>query len=188
MTKGKRIAASTMALVFALLAAVVWLWALGQTINIMTLGGLALAVGVLVDEATVARPDLKAAAQAVDKAQTDHRLAIANGSTDPTFGMDIARNPPITAYFGFSVNIPLRIFDRNQGEKARTEIDIRRAERVTVQARGLDGQLIVFECTGLLARAAQHEVDHLNGILFIDRVDPKKRQRLLAAYEEKVGA
>jgi multidrug efflux pump subunit AcrB len=39
---------------FALLAAVVWLWASGQTINIMTLGGLALAVGVLVDEATVA--------------------------------------------------------------------------------------------------------------------------------------
>jgi multidrug efflux pump subunit AcrB len=39
---------------FALLAAVVWLWVSGQTINIMTLGGLALAVGVLVDEATVA--------------------------------------------------------------------------------------------------------------------------------------
>ena len=38
---------------FALLAAVVWLWAFGQTINLMTLGGLALAVGVLVDEATV---------------------------------------------------------------------------------------------------------------------------------------
>ena len=38
---------------FALLVAVVWLWAAGQTINIMTLGGLALAVGVLVDEATV---------------------------------------------------------------------------------------------------------------------------------------
>src|SRR4030081_2300435 len=38
---------------FALLSAVIWLWASGQTINIMTLGGLALAVGVLVDEATV---------------------------------------------------------------------------------------------------------------------------------------
>jgi multidrug efflux pump subunit AcrB len=37
----------------ALLSAVIWLWASGQTINIMTLGGLALAVGVLVDEATV---------------------------------------------------------------------------------------------------------------------------------------
>jgi cobalt-zinc-cadmium efflux system outer membrane protein len=77
-----------------------------------------------------ARPDLKAAIQAVDKAQTDHRLAVANGSTDPTFGMDLARNPPIPAYVGFSVNIPLRIFDRNQGEKARTEVDIHRNERL----------------------------------------------------------
>ena len=77
-----------------------------------------------------ARPDLKAAVQAVDKAQTDHRLAIANGSTDPTFGVDFARNPPIPVYMGFSINIPLRIFDRNQGEKARTEIDITHAQRV----------------------------------------------------------
>ena len=76
-----------------------------------------------------ARPDLKAALEALDKAQTDHRLAEANGSTDPTFGLDIARNPPIPIYFGVSVNIPLRIFDRNQGEKARTEIDIHHAER-----------------------------------------------------------
>lgn len=77
-----------------------------------------------------ARPDLKAAVQAVDKAQTDHKLAIANGSTDPTFGVDFARNPPIPVYMGFSVNIPLRIFDRNQGEKARTQIDIAHAQRV----------------------------------------------------------
>ena len=42
-----------MSIPFALLASVVWLWATGETINIMTLGGLALAVGVLVDEATV---------------------------------------------------------------------------------------------------------------------------------------
>jgi cobalt-zinc-cadmium efflux system outer membrane protein len=76
------------------------------------------------------RPDLKAAIQAVDKAQTDHRLAVANGSTDPTFGMDLGRNPPIAAYVGFSVNVPLRIFDRNQGEKERTQIDIRRNERL----------------------------------------------------------
>src|SRR5258708_13411203 len=38
---------------FSILSAVVWLWVFGETINIMTLGGLALAVGVLVDEATV---------------------------------------------------------------------------------------------------------------------------------------
>ena len=44
--------------------------------------------------------------------------------------MDLARNPPIPLYFGVSVNIPLRIFDRNQGEKARTQIDIAHAERL----------------------------------------------------------
>ncbi len=80
--------------------------------------------------AQAARPDLKAAVQAIEKARTDHQLAVANGSTDPTFGMDFARNPPIPVYMGFSVNIPLRIFDRNQGEKARTQIDIAHAERL----------------------------------------------------------
>ena len=80
--------------------------------------------------ATETRPDLKAAVQAVDKAKTDHTLAVANGSTDPTFGMDLARNPPIPLYVGFSVTIPLRIFDKNQGEKLRTELDIGRNEKL----------------------------------------------------------
>jgi outer membrane protein, heavy metal efflux system len=76
------------------------------------------------------RPDLKAAVQAVDKAQTDYKLAVANGSTDPTFGVDFARNPPIPVYMGFNVTIPLRIFDRNQGEKARTRLDITKNEKL----------------------------------------------------------
>jgi cobalt-zinc-cadmium efflux system outer membrane protein len=76
------------------------------------------------------RPDLKAAVQSVELAKTNHQLAIADGSTDPTFSLDFARNPPIPVYFGVSVSIPLRIFDRNQGEKARTEIDIGRNERL----------------------------------------------------------
>ena len=76
------------------------------------------------------RPDLKAAVQSVEKAQTDYKLAVANGSTDPTFGVDFGRNPPIPVYMGVSVNIPLRIFDRNQGEKARTQVDITRTERL----------------------------------------------------------
>ena len=76
------------------------------------------------------RPDLKAAMEAVDKAQTDHKLAMANGSTDPTFGFDFGRNPPIDAYFRVSVNIPRRIFDKNQGEKLRTQRDIDRNQRL----------------------------------------------------------
>jgi cobalt-zinc-cadmium efflux system outer membrane protein len=76
------------------------------------------------------RPDLRAAAQAIDKAKIDYRLAVANGSTDPTFGMDFARNPPIPVYVGLNVSIPLRIFDRNQGEKARTNLEITRDQRL----------------------------------------------------------
>ena len=83
------------------------------------------------------RPDLKAAMQAVDKAQTDHRLAVANGSTDPTLSVDAGRNPPIDQYVGFNVTIPLRIFDRNQGEKLRTKLDITRNERLRDAAQAL---------------------------------------------------
>ncbi len=76
------------------------------------------------------RPDLKAAVEAIEKAKTDHRLAEANGSTDPTFGVDFARNPPIPVYLGVNVSIPLRIFDRNQGEKVKTQLDITHNERL----------------------------------------------------------
>jgi cobalt-zinc-cadmium efflux system outer membrane protein len=82
------------------------------------------------DVALATRPDLKAALQSVDLAKVNHQLAVANGSTDPTFSVDFARNPPIPVYMGFSVSIPLRIFDRNQGEKARTQLDIGRNERL----------------------------------------------------------
>jgi outer membrane protein, heavy metal efflux system len=81
------------------------------------------------------RPDLRAALQSVDKAKTEYRLARANGSTDPTLGFDVGRNPPIDAYVGFNVSIPLRIFDRNQGEKRRTQLDIERNDRLTAAAR-----------------------------------------------------
>jgi len=81
------------------------------------------------EQALASRPDLKSATLAVRKAETDHKLAVANGSTDPTFGVDVGRNPPIPAYLGVSVSVPVRIFDRNQGEKARTQIDILHAQR-----------------------------------------------------------
>jgi len=81
------------------------------------------------------RPDLKAAVQAVDKAQTDHKLAVANGSTDPTWSAWYTHNSSNNNPFGIntlgvSVSIPLRIFDRNQGEKLRTELDIKRNQRL----------------------------------------------------------
>jgi cobalt-zinc-cadmium efflux system outer membrane protein len=75
------------------------------------------------------RPDLKASYQSVQQAFTNHRLAIANGSTDPTFTIDSGSNPPLGPYVGFGVSVPVRIFDRNQGEKARTLIDISKNQR-----------------------------------------------------------
>jgi outer membrane protein, heavy metal efflux system len=81
------------------------------------------------------RPDLRAALQSVEKAKTDHRLAVAMGSTDPTLGADVGRNPPIDQYFGVSVSIPLRIFDRNQGEKLRTQLDIERNQKLMEATR-----------------------------------------------------
>ncbi|NYF80977.1 TolC family protein [Granulicella arctica] len=82
------------------------------------------------------RPDLQAAMQTIEKARIDHRLAVVNGSTDPTFGVDAAHQPnPLNSYIGVSVNIPLRIFDRNQGEKQRTLLDIDLQQRQADAAR-----------------------------------------------------
>ena len=86
------------------------------------------------------RPDLSAAIQGIEQAKTNHKLAIANGSTDPTFGAWYTYNPSFYNPYaqqtlGLSVNIPLRIFDRNQGEKKRTLIDIDRSQQFTEQTR-----------------------------------------------------
>jgi cobalt-zinc-cadmium efflux system outer membrane protein len=86
------------------------------------------------------RPDLRAALEAVQQAQTNHKLAQANGSTDPTFSGWYTWNPSFNnpndqQTLGLSVSIPLRIFDRNQGEKQRTQIDIGRNQQLTEAAR-----------------------------------------------------
>jgi len=82
------------------------------------------------------RPDLQAAARSIDQAKSAHKLAKANASTDPTVSLDGGRLPQSSGgqygygYVGISVNIPLRIFDRNQGEILRTNLDITRNERL----------------------------------------------------------
>jgi cobalt-zinc-cadmium efflux system outer membrane protein len=82
------------------------------------------------------RPDLKAAVQSVDQARSAYKLAKANASTDPTISLDGGRLAQTSGgvygygYVGVSINIPLRIFDRNQGEILRTNLDITRNERL----------------------------------------------------------
>ncbi len=61
---------------------------------------------------------------------------------------------------------------------------VERAARVVVEGLDRDGNTRRIEASGLLARALQHEVDHLDGILFLDRVSPLKRQMLLKRWQK----
>jgi len=87
-----------------------------------------------------ARPDLRAALETIQQSETNHKLAISNGSTDPTFSgwytyNSSNNNANGIQTLGASVSIPLRVFDRNQGEKQRTQIDISRSQQASEAAR-----------------------------------------------------
>jgi outer membrane protein, heavy metal efflux system len=90
--------------------------------------------------ALTARPDLQAALETIQQSQTNHKLAVSNGSTDPTFSAwytwnSSNNNPSATQTIGGSVSIPLRVFDHNQGEKQRTLIDIGRSQQASEATR-----------------------------------------------------
>jgi outer membrane protein, heavy metal efflux system len=83
-----------------------------------------------------ARPDLAAALETLEQSKTNHKLAEANGSTDPTLSAwytwnASTNNPDATQTLGLSFNVPLRVFDRNQGEKKRTQIDIDKSRQAS---------------------------------------------------------
>jgi peptide deformylase len=61
--------------------------------------------------------------------------------------------------------------------------DVRRAERLHVEAQDLEGKPIAFDAEGYLARVLQHEVDHLDGVMFVDRLSLLKRQFLRKALD-----
>lgn len=61
--------------------------------------------------------------------------------------------------------------------------DVKRYETVTVQALDIDGEKTEFEATGILAIIMQHELDHLDGVLYIDRISLLKR----TMYKKKIA-
>jgi peptide deformylase len=62
---------------------------------------------------------------------------------------------------------------------------VERADRITVRALGRDGQAFELEADGLLAVCIQHEIDHLNGKLFVDYLSQLKRQRIRKKLEKQ---
>jgi cobalt-zinc-cadmium efflux system outer membrane protein len=94
-------------------------------------------------DALDACPDLRAAVLSAQQAETNYKLAEADGSTDPTVSLwsthnGSFNNPDALNTLGASVSIPLRIFDKNQGEKLRTKIDIKGSEKLR---RGVETQV-----------------------------------------------
>ena len=88
-------------------------------------------------------------------------------------------NPEITATEG-----------KSRGEEGCLSIpdlyaEVTRPERITVRALDRDGKEFTLEADGLLARAIQHEIDHLDGILFVDHLSVLKRQMLLARWRRE---
>ncbi len=63
---------------------------------------------------------------------------------------------------------------------------IKRAEKVYVQGVNREGKNVALEAEGLLARALQHELDHLDGLLFIDRMSPIKREFFKRRYRKQL--
>jgi len=77
-----------------------------------------------------ARPDLRSAATLIEKAKADNRLAWANGTADPVAGGEYLYNAGFGSTIGWLVSVPIRVFDKNQGEKERTALEIKRTERL----------------------------------------------------------
>ena len=68
---------------------------------------------------------------------------------------------------------------------AGVEAPVERARRVRVRYTDIDGRPCEFRTGGLLAVCLQHEIDHLDGKLYIDRLSSRKRERLLKKQKEQ---
>jgi cobalt-zinc-cadmium efflux system outer membrane protein len=86
------------------------------------------------DKGLASRPDYLAVRQALTASEANAKLAIAGGTTDPTLSTEYDRNG-VDNSFGVSVAIPLRIFDRNQGEKERTRYEVESSRLAVTAAR-----------------------------------------------------
>jgi cobalt-zinc-cadmium efflux system outer membrane protein len=128
----------------------------------------------LIATALAARPDLAAAQAGVDVANSAYRLAVANGTADPTLEGEFDRAGPENSV-GFNVNIPLRLFDRNQGNKQSTRLAIDTARLTETAARNqvtsdVDQAWVAYvQARTLSDRFGNHYLDESADVLSIAR-------------------
>jgi len=116
---------------------------------------------------------------AANQVNLPYRLFVMNLQSDPDAKGEehVFINPVISKRQGMA--------EAEEGCLSLPEIyaDVKRPEKIVLSAYGLDGQELNYELDGLFARAAQHEADHLDGVLFIDRLS----QGGQLAVKEAVG-
>ncbi len=127
------------------------------------------------------------AAQQIDKAIMLCVLDVAPDEGDINFSYELdGKKPPIDLIMPMALVNPIihRVSDdkdvQEEGCLSFPEIhgDVKRPSSIEVEFKDLDGANHSLKCDGIFARCIQHEVDHLNGILFTDRMDSKTRKHL----------
>ena len=124
---------------------------------------------------------------AANQVELPYRLIVMNIKSDPTAKEEehVFINPEITRRKGLE--------EKEEGCLSFPEINgpVKRSQKITVNAYNLAGQEITWELDGICARVVQHECDHLDGILFIDRLSPANllaiKQDLLDLEAEFAG-
>ncbi len=116
---------------------------------------------------------------AANQVDLPFRLFIVNLTSDPAKGEELVFiNPVITKRKGLA--------EAEEGCLSLPSLyaDVKRPQSVSISAYDVDGNEVRREVTGLFARVVQHELDHLDGILFIDRLSPLQLSDIKSPLEE----
>jgi peptide deformylase len=124
--------------------------------------------------------EAKGVGLAANQVDLPYRLFVINLQSDPKTPQDehVFLNPVLTSRHG-----------NDEAEEGCLSLpgiygDVKRSERVVLNAYDLEGQEVTMELDGLFARAVQHEIDHLDGILFIDRLSETGQMKIRDALTD----
>jgi peptide deformylase len=140
----------------------------------------------------------KLAADMIETMDKNDGIGLAAPQVGYPIRMFVLRNYELTKEGQWTVSAP-RVYINPKlslpGEKILTDtegclslpalrLQVQRPDRITVEALDLEGNLFVEEVEGYNARVRMHENDHINGVLFVDRVDPAMRKKIAPALKE----
>jgi peptide deformylase len=117
---------------------------------------------------------------AANQVDLPYRLFIINLESDPK------RADAEHVFINPAINDRKGMIDKEEGCLSFPEIyaPVRRPEKIVITAWNLAGQELRYELDGLFSRAVQHEYDHLDGVLFIDRLTPAARMNIKEALAD----